>query len=61
MKRNILSNKVISVMLLGSLSVSLLNGCALLPAEDANRVVPTVAAQEKKEYTIYMNKSVNSK
>ena len=52
MKRNILSNKVISVMLLGSLSVSLLNGCALLPAEDANRVVPTVAAQEKKEYTM---------
>ncbi len=52
MKRNILSNKVMSFMLLGSLSVSLLNGCALLPAEDANRVVPTVAAVDKKEYSL---------
>lgn len=52
MKRNIVSNKVMTFMLLGSLSVTSLSGCALLPAEDANRVVPTVAAQVKKEYTM---------
>ncbi len=52
MKRNNLSKKAMTFMLLGSLSVTALNGCSLLPPEDANRIVPTVAAVDKKEYTL---------
>lgn len=39
-------------MLAASFSAAALSGCALLPAEDANRAVPTVAARESESYNM---------
>ncbi|MBE5947861.1 MAG: hypothetical protein E7261_02405 [Lachnospiraceae bacterium] len=52
MKRNNISGKIMTYLLLGVFSITSLNGCALLPPEDANRTVPTVSSQTKKEYTM---------
>jgi len=52
MTRTTISKKAMSLIMLGSLSATLFCGCSLLPAEDANRVVPTVSAVDKKEYSL---------
>ena len=53
MKRNNVILKVLTIILLGSsLCMSNLGGCALLPAEDAGRVVPTVVAREAVDYNM---------
>ncbi|MBQ9764633.1 MAG: hypothetical protein IJW18_00365 [Lachnospiraceae bacterium] len=54
MKRNFVYSKILPVMLIGSLYIagSTLSGCALLPAEDTGRAVPTVAARPADNYNM---------
>lgn len=46
MKRNSISNKIMAITVLSSLSITALTGCSLFPSEDVSRSVPTVIAEE---------------
>jgi len=52
MKRKKVFSKILPVMLIGSLCMASLSGCALLPAEDVGRTVPTVASTVGTSYNM---------
>lgn len=52
MKRNKALSKILHAMLVASLCIINAGGCALLPAEDVGRAVPTVAAKQEETYNM---------
>lgn len=52
MKRTKVFSKILPAMLTGSLCIASFGGCALLPAEDAGRAVPTVASMAAASYNM---------
>ncbi len=52
MKSNKALSKILPITLVTSLCIANLSGCALLPAEDVGRAVPTVAAKQEEEYNM---------